>query len=556
MILSYIKLRSKIFRNYIKSLGPTFIYKGLFKICVFFLILLGFCHFLIYMFGFARTRDVGVDFEFAGAFFSFSLFIFMPFLFFSAMVGGLNNLFDKKELPFLLSHPISVKKIFVIRFCKILFETGWMTFFIILIFSVAMKDFFGIEGLFFYLFVIVGAFCFLTIFVCLGVWLVLFLCRYFPFYRSKDFLAGVGIIISGVLIAMLRFLRPERLVTHSGKLSMVKFIQGIHTPWLTFLPNEWMTNICVGFYKSNFKVIYQNIFALLILCLFCIIGTAVLVHLLYFRGVQRVWESSDRYAFFGRGVFISVAKRFLPDRLLMLARKDFLNIYRDVVQRSSFFLLIVLCAIYFYNIYAIPVENIFSYFFRIFFNYFLASLVVIALGARWGFASLSSEGRNFRLFKSAPIRLADVLRYRFIIGYLPLLILAEFLVMVACFMMRLDLFMKIFSALNIALVTYVVVRIGVHLGALLADFHSDDPLEFLQGYNGLLYIVICGVYVVGVLVIEAIPVWIYIIEGFPILTPLKRLLFIGPSILAVLFSFLFAWYPTKFSLRRLNSLDL
>ena len=83
--------------------------------------------FLISMFRFIQAKNMPA-FDFAIVFFSFTLLLLVPLVFYSAMVCSLSFLFQKEENYFYFSLPISRISIFSVKFIQTYLHTAWMVF--------------------------------------------------------------------------------------------------------------------------------------------------------------------------------------------------------------------------------------------------------------------------------------------------------------------------------------------------------------------------------------------------------------------------------------------
>ncbi len=236
--------------------------------------------------------------------------------------------------------------------------------------------------------------------------------------------------------------------------------------------------------------------------------------LVYFKGFTKSQTSSERLLVHKKAV--STRNRrfsgFLTRPVRALVVKEARTFLRDQTQWTQLFLIAALIAIYLYNFSVLPVsqakirtvyvQNIFS-----FLNMGLAAFVLTAIAARFVYPAVSCEGDAFWIIQTSPVELRKFLRVKFFIYYLPLLALAEILIVSSNILLQVTPFMMALSVLTIFLVTPGIVAIGIGLGAAYPDFHSENPSQSVTGFGGLLFMLLSAGFIALVIMIEAGPVY-------------------------------------------------
>jgi ABC-2 type transport system permease protein len=171
-----------------------------------------------------------------------------------------------------------------------------------------------------------------------------------------------------------------------------------------------------------------------------------------------------------------------------------------------------LIAIYLYNFSVLPLDNspiktiylqnLFS-----FLNIGLAAFVLTAIAARFVFPAVSMEGEAFWIVQAAPVSTKNFLWIKFFLYYIPLVILAEVLVVVSNLLLRVSPFMMALSAITIFCLVPAVVGMAIGLGAVYADFKSENPAQVVTSFGGLLFMILCFCLIALVIILEAGPVY-------------------------------------------------
>jgi len=171
-----------------------------------------------------------------------------------------------------------------------------------------------------------------------------------------------------------------------------------------------------------------------------------------------------------------------------------------------------LIVIYIYNFKVLPLEKspiktIYLQNLLAFLNMGLATFVLSAITARFAYPAVSMEREAFWIVKTAPITLRQFLWTKFWIYLLPLLILSEILVVATNIMLNVTPFMMVLSTINVLLMVPGVLALGIDMGAAYPDFKSENPIQSVTSFGGLLFMITSALFIIIVLVLEAGPVY-------------------------------------------------
>jgi ABC-2 type transport system permease protein len=177
-----------------------------------------------------------------------------------------------------------------------------------------------------------------------------------------------------------------------------------------------------------------------------------------------------------------------------------------------------LIIIYLYNFSVLPLEkspikieylqNVMS-----FLNMGLATFVLAAIAARFVFPAVSMEGDAFWIVRSSPVSLLTFLWIKFFVYFLPLLFLSEVLIVVTNLLLHVTPFMMVISVLTTFFMVPGVISMGLGLGAIYPDFHSENPAQSVTSLGGLIYMTMSIGFIGLVIVLEAGPVYHIFMTG-------------------------------------------
>jgi ABC-2 type transport system permease protein len=171
-----------------------------------------------------------------------------------------------------------------------------------------------------------------------------------------------------------------------------------------------------------------------------------------------------------------------------------------------------LIVIYIYNFSVLPLDktpiktiylqNIFS-----FLNIGLVASVLSAISARFVFPAVSMEGEAFWIVLAAPVKIKNFLWIKFFLYYIPLVILAEILIVASNYLLNVSSFMMILSVITTFVLVPAIVALATGIGAIHADFKSENPTNTVTSFGGLLFMIISFALTATVVILEAGPVY-------------------------------------------------
>jgi ABC-2 type transport system permease protein len=226
--------------------------------------------------------------------------------------------------------------------------------------------------------------------------------------------------------------------------------------------------------------------------------------------------------------------------LASLMDKDIRTFFRDNTQWSQLMLLGALVVVYLYNFSVLPLEKSpvrLEYLQNelAFLNTGLAGFVLSAVSVRFIFPAVSSEGGAFWIIRSSPLSIRRFLWGKFILYILPMVLLAEVLIIMSNYFLGVTTFMMVLSAVTMFFAVLGIVSLAVGFGALYPSFNYQNIAQVSTGFGGLMYMIFSALFMAAVLVLEAGPAYLIVVSGLrgdPI-SGLKWI-FIASSFLVVL----------------------
>nr|HID58903.1 hypothetical protein [Desulfobacterales bacterium] len=493
---------------------------------------------------------------------SMVLLILFSILIFSSVLTALSTLYLANDLMLVHSVPVCGEQIFLARWIESTMDSSWM----VILFSLPVFLAYGLiysANLGFFLTVLGSMLPLCMVASALGTIAVMLLVVSLPADRTRDIFLFLCIIVVLVLYFTFRLIRPERLVDPDAFATIILYFESMKTPGSPFLPSAWCLETLWPFLggKRGDRIFY--FFLLWTTAISLIFIQTRLAGIIYFKGVSRSQVArrkiSQKVIDLKTGLY-----PFLPvgRHVKIVLFKDIKSFFRDNTQWSQMFLLGAVIVVYLYNFKVLPLErspikavylqNVLS-----FLNMGLAGFVLAAVSVRFVFPAVSMEGRAYWIIKSSPVKTQTFLWAKFWTYIVPLLTLAEVLIISTNKLLKVTPFMMYLSTATIFLMVFGITAMGVGMGAMYPNFYIENMAQAATGFGGMLYMILCMGYIGLVVVLEAGPVytifmsqigretvsileWIWIISSFGLVLVL--------NIMAVLL-------PMRLGVRRLSDFE-
>ena len=444
---------------------------------------------------------------------SMVLLTFFSILVFSNIVTSLSTFYLSGELEILHSAPVRIESIFRAKYIETIMDSSWMTLIYGLPVFIAYGTVFKASFLY-YLGLVLTIIPFLLIPAALGIVVTMLLVNAFPARRTKDIIVLLGLLFFVVLYILFRVLQPEKLVDPDAFPSLVQYLTAMRTPVSPLLPSSWASGVLAPLLRNTDG---DAVFSLLMLWSTGLAGIVVgewACMRIYYAGWSRSQEG--RKAAISRSrtadLFFSAASAPFRGKMRAIVLKDIKLFFRDTSQWSQLFLIFALMVVYIYSFRLLPLEraqmpsfylqNLIS-----FLNLGMVGFVASAVAVRFVFPAVSLEGAAFWIVRSAPLSLGDLLWAKFWSSLLPLLVLAEILIVLSNHLLKVTAFMMGLGIVTVFIMTLGITALGIGLGAVFPRFKHDNVAQIPTGFGGIVYMLVTMMFIGMVVTFEAWPVY-------------------------------------------------
>jgi len=246
-----------------------------------------------------------------------------------------------------------------------------------------------------------------------------------------------------------------------------------------------------------------------------------------------------------------------------IVMKDLRIFFRDTSQWSQLFLLLALMVVYIYSFRLLPLERsplptIFLQNLISFLNLGMVGFVTSAVAVRFVFPAVSLEGQAFWIIRSSPLDLKGFLWAKFWSSVLPLLVLAETLIVLSNILLKVTPLMMAIGIATVLLMTFGITALGVGMGAVFPRFKYENVAQIPTGFGGIVYMLVTMLFIGALITLEAWPVYrLIVVQTAGGLPSAKTMTSMGLSLLSMLaLNALTVLLPIRMGLKRLLAREI
>lgn len=437
---------------------------------------------------------------------------FLSFLAFSAVVTSLSTFFLSEDLRLLIATPVPRDRLFYSRYAKTIGQASWMvvTFMLPVLLAVGLAR---CAPPLYYAAVVLTIAPFVTIPVALGASLTLLLVNIFPARRARDLLMLVGLAFGIVLVMLLRFLRPEKLLSVQSLPDLTAFFATLQSPVTPLLPSFWAGETLFAALTGGVDWLHAGSLWTSALALTVLTRVAFGRH--YFSGWSKAQEA--RKARFTRLTWLEALVRMSPLRgpSASLLIKDLKVFLRDTTQWSQLLLLLALALVYLYNFRVLDLDRI-PYMSGVvknayaFVNIAMAAFVLSSIAVRFVFPAVSAEGPAFWIVRTAPVGMRAFLWSKFWTGLVPVLVMAEFLTILSNEFLGVHPYLKVLGAVAIFFMSFALVGLAAGMGARYPRFRAENVTQVAGSFGGIAFMVIAVLFIMVEIALMAWPTSVFL----------------------------------------------
>ena len=424
----------------------------------------------------------------------------------SSLIISMTTLFYSSDLRFLFSMPLREDKIFGDKTVSTVFYSSWSLIVIIIPYIFALIKVNSLGYSFFISFlVLVIPYTFLA--AIIGIVFSITIMYFFPSSKTRDVIWVISSISFAFVYISIRFSKPEKFLRPDMLGVIANYLSYLQAPTAPYLPSWWFTKALISFANSNYLSFMHNFLLLYSVSIITFLSVLIVsrkVYLVAFSGSQtsplKIYKYKKPFIF----KFFNKDKNL--KQILSFFYKEGITIRRDVRYYSQLILIIALSMVYIFSIKSIPLDNYEARNFISFLNIIVVGFVMSAISLRFVFTSISSEGKNWWVIKSAPVNIKIFLFSKLIFYYIPVYIFSIILVSVSNYYLEADIFMSRLSVFLISVMSFVICLFAISFGSIFPDFNIENIHQIESSYGGFIFMAVSTFYCALTAIIFSYPV--------------------------------------------------
>ncbi|MCJ7499825.1 hypothetical protein MUP29_06175 [bacterium] len=431
---------------------------------------------------------------------------FFGLLTLSSMSSAISGFYMSREIPFLVTSPVSPTAFILQRFTLVFIQSSWM----ILIFG--SPPFFAYAGRLGLGWGFIAGwapafFLLVTIPVVLGSTLGMLLMKLLPASRVNQAVSFISLAVAAMIIMLFRMSRPERLFMDVPTEQVMDFVKAMTVPEFSFMPTSWATRAVVSLSTEGAgKVYWNNILALLIAAALTILLFYAVFRCFYRNSLAAVDEGRVNKMRKNITLVERIMNRYHPVTGSYIT-KDILLFARDPSRWTQLFLLGALVVLYVYNAYTFPIGGMFYRNLVAFLNLAISGFVLSALCVRFVFPSVSLEGQALWITLSSPVSMKRFFVAKYLFAALPLCLVALTLTITTNLVMGVRGGMMVLSSVASLTMALALTGLSLGMGAMYPRFDFENEAQIPASPAGVASMILSLGYIGFMVVFLAAPVY-------------------------------------------------
>ncbi len=431
---------------------------------------------------------------------------FFGLLALSSMSSAISGFYMSREIPFLVTSPVSPTAFILQRFFLVFVQSSWM------IFIFGAPPFFAYAnrlglGWGFIAGWVPAFFLLVTIPVVLGCTLGMLLMKLLPASRVNQAVSFISLAVAALIIMLFRMSRPERLFMDVPTEQVMDFVQAMTVPEFSFMPTSWATKAVVSLSTEGAgKVYWSNILILLLVSALTILLFYIVFRCFYRSSLASVDEGRVKKRRNEITRVERIMSRYHPVTGSYIT-KDILLFARDPSRWTQLFLLGALVVLYVYNAYTFPMGGMFYRNLVAFLNLAICGFVLSALCVRFVFPSVSLEGQALWITLSSPVSMKRFFVAKYLFAALPLCLVALILTITTNLVMGVRGGMMVLSSVASLTMALALTGLSLGMGAMYPRFDFENEAQIPASPAGVASMILSLGYIGFMVVFLAAPVY-------------------------------------------------
>lgn len=431
---------------------------------------------------------------------------FFGLLALSSLSSSISGFFMSREIPMLVSAPLSRAAFIVHRFWLVFLQSSWM----ILVFGAppffAYRVRLGLGWDFLFWWAPVF-FLLCVIPVLIGSTLGMVLMRLLPASRVSQAVSFISLAAASLVIILFRMSRPERLFMDVPEEEVMGFVEAMTIPESPLLPTSWAATAVKELTSGGFEGPYLINLGFLLLASLVLAALFYFIFHLFYREslasvdegkVSKVKREESRVERLSGSLGPVVGSYFFKDVLLFS---------RDPSRWTQLFLLGALVVLYVYNAFSFPLGGMFYRNLIAFLNLAISGFVMSALCVRFVFPAVSLEGQSLWITLSSPVPMKRFFLSKYLFAAIPLSLISLILSIGTNLVIGVRGAMMVLFTLASLAMALALTGLSLGMGAVYPKFDFENEGQITASPGGVASMILSLGYVGLMVVFLAAPVY-------------------------------------------------
>lgn len=455
-------------------------------------------------------------------FLSMLLFVFFLSINVGNMIVSYATFYRSQEVQYYLTKPISYGQLFILKFFDNFFYSSTAFFLIAFAVVLGYGSHFNVHWTYYFHIMFLMLLPYMLIAGCIAV-IILILAMQFSVYLSVRKIIGILILLYLILLAIYFSLTsPLKVVAavlqHYPYLD--QYFGYLDPPVTKYLPNYWISEALYWHMRGDGSYAFSYTILLLITTALTFLCMVILGRKLFYKSWISSLNLQNRNQNLSlRNKWYSPAKSFLyRTQSNVLIRKEITQFIREPSQWIHLVIISLLILTFLVSIANInlnqnmPFLQTISYIVVLLFNAFL----IASIALRFIYPSLSIEGQCFWSILSAPVNRKKIIIVKFILWFLPLVILSEILVIFSHASLMDHPSLVLVASFLMLGTAYALVGLNFGAGAYFSDYREINPIRVASSQSATITFLMSIVFLILLVSFIFIPLngfFSYILEG-------------------------------------------
>jgi ABC-2 type transport system permease protein len=413
---------------------------------------------------------------------SMLLFVLFVLVSLGNIIVAFSTLYKSKDIEFFLTTPIKPIKIYVIKFLDNFFYSSSTMFIFIFAILLGYGSYF-MKPPEFYIFSFAGVIVpFMLMSASLSIIILMLILKLSQRFDIRKIAVFAGLIYALAVYFYFKSTNPMKLFTEVMRYYpyVDQYFAQLDPSIAVYLPNHWVAEIFYFSARGNSEMVMRYFLILLSATVGVLLVNFGVARKLYFDTLFIAFDLKNRIKKrFEIEILSFYKKSIFHPQLEVFIKRDLKTFLREPSQWVHLLIMLVLVLIFIASLvkmrlYRVEPQILSIAFVSIFsFNVFLIASIVI----RFVYPLISLEGMSYWSVRSSPVKLTLLYLHKFVISFLPVLLISEAIAYASVFPFGKDPNIGILITSVSFFVALTYVSLGLGMGGYFANYSEKSPVR-------------------------------------------------------------------------------